>query len=295
MYLPPNCHTLDKVLEPQVRLGIQGFPGVGKTWAALTFPNPIVFNLDKGLGAHFGNKQIAEIPIYEDDYCKTIYPAYKNIGDKKSVIEIWFEKIAPKLEDDQTLIFDGGTGLQRIYHKWWESNPVLTKQGKVDDFAEWRLKINFIGSILEVAKTLKCNFVYICHEAEKKDKDGLYSGKIRPLLTGQFCDEIVSHFTDWFRAHATKKPVDFAQVKNETLKNFGCKSIIEFKSICDDFKNDTVYYWQTESDDICDCKASSLVDFPRYIPANYRAFLKYSKFGIALPEGISSDDVSLAK
>lgn len=295
MYIPENCLTLDKVSDPQIRLGIQGFPGSGKTWSALTFPNPIVFNLDKGLGAHFGREDVTEIPIYEDEYCKKIYPSYKGIADKKSVIEIWFNTIGPKLEEDQTLVFDGGTGLQRIYHKWYEANPTITKQGKVDDYGEWKLKINFFGSILEQAKTLKCNFVYICHEAEKKDKDGQYSGKIRPLLTGQFCDEIVSHYTDWFRMHAIKKPVDMLQVKDETLKNFGCKNISAFKAICDTFKNDTVYFWQTESDELVDCKASSLVDFPRYIPANYESFKKYTKLNISLPEGVDLSDVTLTK
>lgn len=293
MFIPNNCKTLDQVNEPQIRLGIQGFPGVGKTWAALTFPNPIVLNLDKGLGAHFGNKNIVEVPIGEDAYCKTIYPAYKSLGDKKTVLELWFNNIAPKLEEDQTLIFDGGTGLQRIYHKWWEANPALTKQGKVDDFAEWRLKINFLGTLFEQAKTFKCNFIFICHEAEKKDKDGLYSGKIRPLMTGQFADELVSHFTDWFRQHATKKPSDFTQVKNETLKNFGSINIDAFKKICDSFKNDTVYFWQVESDDLTDCKASSLIDFPRNIPATYSAFKAYSKINVTLPDGITIKDVTI--
>jgi len=294
MYIPDGCSTLDMVNEPQIRLGLQGFSGVGKTWAALTFPNPLVLNLDKGLGAHFGKKEIAEVPIYTDEYCRKLYPSYKTLGDKKTVLEIWFDKVAPKLQEDQTLIFDGGTGLQRIYHKWWEANPALTKQGKVDDYGEWKFKINFFGTLFEQVKSLKCNFVYICHEAEKKDKDGQYSGKIRPLLTGQFCDELVSHFTDWFRAHAIKKPVDFATVKNETLKNFGCANIEAFKVICNQFKNDTVYFWQTESDELCDCKASSLIDFPRFIPANYESYKKYTKFDTILPQGVTLKDVTLS-
>lgn len=294
MFIPPNCLTLDKIKEPQIRLGLQGFPGVGKTWAALTFPNPIVFNLDKGLGAHFGRKDVIEIPIYNEDYCKSIWPNYKTFSDKRYVIEKWFTELAPKLDDDQTLVFDGGTGLQRIYHKWWENNPALTKQGKVDDFAEWKLKINFLGTLFEQAKLLKCNFVYICHESEKKDKDGMYTGKIRPLMTGQFCDELVSHFTDWFRCHAKNKPIDFASVKSETLKEFGCKNIEAFKEVCNYSSNDTVYYWQTQSDELADCKASSLINFPRYIAANFETFRKYSKFITSLlPPTVTMSDLQI--
>lgn len=291
IYIPEGCNTLANVSEPQIRLGLQGFGGVGKTWAALTFKNPIVVNLDKGLGAHFGRPDVVEIPMGNVDYCKKLYPKYKGPESVRDVIDVFFDTVAPKLSEEQTLVFDGGTGLQHAYHKWYMANPVLTKMGKLDDFAEWRLKVVFLGDVFNRTKFLKCNFIYICHEAEKKDKDGSYSGKIRPLLTGQFCDELMSHFTDWFRCHALAKPK--ADVKPETLANFGLKNQAEFNSIANQFSNDCIYFWQTQSDDVCDCKASSLVNFPRYIPANSESFYKYKK-NITLPEGITKEDLSLS-
>ena len=58
-YIPKGAVSLNTItVKPQIRLGLQGYSGTGKTWAALTFPNPIVLNLDRGLGAHTGRSDV---------------------------------------------------------------------------------------------------------------------------------------------------------------------------------------------------------------------------------------------
>jgi len=274
MYIPPNSNNLSSIKDiPQIRLGIQGYPGTGKTWAALTFPNPLVLNLDRGLGAHVGRPDVHEIPFYSSEYCKTIKTPYLPT-DLKDVLHMWIDKEGKKLEPDQTLIVDGLTGIQNAYHKWYTVNQVYTKQGKVDDFAEWNLKKVFLSEFIEYFKYIKCHVVFIAHEADKKEKDGTYAGKVRPLLTGQFGDELVSHFTDWFRSHVADKPT--VEVPETKLKDFGMTKD-EYAKWCATFPRNTMYYWQTEGDSVFDGKCSSLINFPKFIPASFGVFSKYRR------------------
>lgn len=280
IYIPPSCYNLaESKTDQQIRLGIQGYGGTGKTYGIVTtFPNPIVLNIDRGLSAHQGNSNIIEVPIWNDDFCRTIVPSFKR-ENLKDFLLTWLEKNGPKLTPDQTLVVDGNTGIQNAYHKWFaaNSNMFLTKGGQVDGFAEWTVKKTYFGEIMEFFKTLKCGVAYLCHEIDQKDKNGpqgpSYSGKVRPLLTGAFGDEILTHFTDWFRQLARDK-VDPNTIPADQLKLWGMSSK-EFKEMQDSFSGNTIYYWQTESDSIFDAKRSSLVNCPRFIPADYRSFKKF--------------------
>jgi len=278
LYIPPGSRTLDKLTErPQIRLGIQGYGGTGKTWAALTFPNTIVLNLDRGLGAHVGRADVIELPFYDVNFCKTILPNYTPESLKDTILA-WLYKYGMQLKPHQTLVYDGNTTTQNAYHFWFEKNKhsFVTRNGQLNEFAEWSEKKSFYAELLELLKALPCHLIYICHEAEKKEKSGVYAGKVRPLLTGQVGDELLTHFTDWFRQLSADKPADFSSIDDTKLKLWGLTKK-EFKDFCDSFPRNTIYYWQTEGDEIFDGKCSSLVNFPRFIPANYESFNKYKR------------------
>lgn len=283
IYKPSNSRQLsDANAEQQIRLGIQGYPGTGKTWSALSFPNPVVINLDRGLGAHVGRQDVIEIPMYDTTFCKTLDNQY-NPSRLKDVLVKWLDVEGRQLTANQTLVIDGNTGVQNAYHKWFQVNQMLflTKSGTVNDFAEWTVKRTYFGEIMEALKTLRCNVVYLCHEVDQKDKNGVqgpsYSGKVRPLLTGSFGDELASHFTDWFRQHAQDKPVFNDTLREEDVRSKWGMSKLEYKAWVDKFPRNTIYYWQTESDNIFDAKASSLVNFPRFIPADFTSFAKFRR------------------
>lgn len=280
-YIPNHSRTLDKITQAQIRLGIQGYSGTGKTFAALTFPNPVVVNFDRGLGAHTGRSDVIEVPIYEAEFCKKIFPSFKE-ADLKDVALRWLTTEGMRLEPDQTLVWDGGTGTQNAYHKWYSANPVISmKSGKEDDFAEWRLKLIFMGDLMETFKKLKCHVVYISHETDKKEKNGEYLGRIRPLISGQFGDQLSSHFTDWFRQLVFDKPKKPEDVKDVTLREWGFKTITEYMNMCNTFPGNIIYAWQTEADTVCDgCKCSSLIGQPKYIPANYTSFKNLNRFPV---------------
>jgi len=270
IYIPPNCQRLsDTIQSPQIRLAIQGFGGTGKTHSALTFPNPIVLNLDRGLGAHAGREDVIEVPFYNGKFCK-------NQSEIKDKLLQWMETEAKKLTAEQTLVIDSNTQVQNAYHAWYNDNRMnfVTDKGKEDGFAEWKIKKQYFGELLESLKGLQCNVIYICHETEASI--GKHSGKLRPLLTGQFCDELLTYFTDFVRQQVTDKPKDGSVIEPEALRQWNMTRE-QFKDVCSEYPRGSIYYWQLESDSIFDGKCSSLVNYPRFIPANFEYFNKYRR------------------
>lgn len=282
IYTPPNCRKLSEdTAKQQVRLGIQGFPGTGKDWAALGtpdkkqegFPNCIVYNLDRGLSAHQGCEHILEIPVHS---------MYKKEDQKDKIVD-WLTNQGTKLTKDQTLVIDSLSSLEQVYHSWFKVNEmqlaVSRSSGKVNDFIEWQIKEQFFNEIHVLIKSLRCDVILLCHESERADKPttigqpGMYTGKIRPFLSGKFGDVIIREYTDWFRQHAFAKTAD---PKDTTLANFRMTKT-EFLAMQQTFVGDTIYAWQTKGDDLFNAKASSLVNPPTYIPATYQSFVKYQR------------------
>ena len=280
IFIPSNAVRLDTDMsKQQIRLGIQGFPNSGKTWAALTFPNPIVLNLDRGLGAHQGRSDVVEIPFYKQE-----------VGGKREEVKekliIWLDNVATKFTNEQTLIIDSCSAIEQGYHAWYRKNEAALaagEDGKFNKFIQWSLKESFFGEIFSTIKVLKCDVVFITHESEMRDRPsspgqlGQYSGKIRPLMTGKVTDTMCKDFTDWFRMLSCSKPTDFTKLDPIKTKHDWNMTVAEFKDMCDTYPRDTIYYWQLSGDDIFDAKVSSLVDFPKYLPANYNSFKQYMR------------------
>lgn len=273
IYIPPNCITLDKVSIQQIRLFLQGDGGTGKTWSGVGFPNPLILSTDRGAGAHTGRKDIAEAPFYNLDFVKTIDPK----GYVKVAVMTWLKNQATKLSSNQTLVVDNLTGLNTAFHLYEEDFPTYSSRtGKVDDFAVWANKVDYFGEVVAVLKSLKCHVVFIGHETPDRGKDGELNGKLRPLITGQFADQLKSHFTDYVRQLSAEKPKSIDELKPTTLEDWKMTKE-EFKAMIDSYPRKTIYYWQLDSDSLCNCKVSSLINYPRYLPANYTSFLKYMR------------------
>jgi len=281
IYIPPSCRPLSEdMAKQQIRLGIQGFPGSGKDWSILGtpdgrqkgFPNPIVLNLDRGLGAHSQCSTIYEVPLYK---------MYKRTEQKDKLIE-WLDREGTKLSENQTLVIDSLSSLEQIYHIWFKDNEsqlAVSSNGSYNNFVEWQLKDKWFNEIHNIIKGFKCDIVLLSHEAERADKPispgqpGLYTGKIRPILSGKFGDLIVREYTDWFRQMSSSKT---KEPKEDTLKSFRM-SKTEFVTMSDTFVGETIYFWVTKGTDTFDAKASSLVNPPTFIPATYESFCKYSR------------------
>lgn len=280
-YMPANTQSLELAPQPQIRLGIQGYGGTGKTTSGMSFTTGedasiIVGNIDKGLGAFAGRKDIVPLEFHDLDFCKKVNPNHTGPSDLKTTVLLWLTKEGPKLQPEQTLVWDGGTGTENAYHRFYNANKVYEgTSGKENQYAQWRLKIEFFTDLLECFQRLKCNVVYICHEADQKDPNGTYTGKIRPLLTGQMNDKLMNYFTDWFRARTIDK-YDLSKITDKDLALWGMTKE-EMAKMQDEYPRNTLYFWQTCSDSVFDGKCSSLVNYPDRIPSTYDYFKKYMR------------------
>jgi hypothetical protein len=275
LYKPIDSLTLaETTVDPQIRLGIQSPPGLGKTWAALTFPNPVVLNYNRGLGAHIGRSDVIEVPFYDRKFVDKIHPpdGQQTPPNKKDALLVWLHKEGSKLTSEQTLVLDSSTEIETAYHTQYKLNPVITKKGKEDDFAEWRLKIEYFGQVTDLLKSLKCHVVYITHETVERDKEGELTGGARPLLTGQSGDSLAGSFTDWFRQRAIKKPTKEEEALYTTKWGWNREWNDSTPK-----EHGSIYLWQTSSDSFFKCKSSSLLNPPMFVLANYNTFLKYRR------------------
>lgn len=232
MYKPEIAKSLLDIKQNQIRLALIGAPSTGKTWSSLTFPNPIIADFDNKLGAHRG-RDIMVLPFYDADFivkdCKLPKLHPMNPPNRRDAFLFWLQKEAPKLELTQTLIIDSFSNLEIAFDQQQALEPVMNQYGKVDKFAFWAHKKDYFVAVCNLLKSLKCNVVAIFHETLERNDEGDFTGKLKPVMTGSFKDQILGHFTDVFR-QVTK-----AQ-KNTEGKVIG-----------------TSYLWQCKSDNICNC------------------------------------------
>lgn len=264
MYTPPGAIAPTR---PTLRVAIQGEPGIGKTFSALTFPNPVVIDFDHKVPVREG---VLTIPFWDynfvDKYMKEQTPAKSDgrlmLGVKKGPPNVrdafrhWLETHASKFAPDQTLVLDSWTMLQNWFDTQTWLEPDFASRQKDSVFAFYRYKATYACAILDALKSCVCNVVVIFHEVEKKEKtnDGsmAFLGRTRPLMDGSFVAQLPGHFTDWYRMlaeveidPATRKPVAGASTK---------------------------YYWQLKPDNEAGCNTSYITSKQR-IPATYDALL----------------------
>lgn len=260
-YTPPNTITLDKKPFNQIRLGLQGYPKRGKTTSSLTFPGPVVADFDNNVdeanavAAGKTMSQITIVPFYSAEFCDKIANRIKPHfpSNKRDAFLRWLSSEGYKLEHDQTLIIDSWTMLQRAFDVQQSLTPTITKTGEEDVYAFWERKLEYSESVCDILQSLKCHVVVTIHETVERNAKGHITGKMRPLMSGQFRDKLSGQFTNYFRQHAIAKKDDKGNVIG------------------------TQYLWQIHPDDIADC-GTKLIGLPMFVPATYDVFVNPDKY-----------------
>lgn len=288
IYIPTNSIPLDKQdYNFQRRIGLQGLPKSGKTWSALGFSNPVVVSFDRGLLSHIGKKEIIEIPFYNEKFVDSVVSRvsthyndfYTGVSklrpcNRKDALTKWLYTEAVKLTKNQTLILDGLTGIDAAYHGEYWLEPAVDREGKLKPYEEYKRKKDYLTEIAMCIKALTCDIILICHESFDRNEKGDLNGMIRPLMSGQFLDQLQSHFTDWFRCITVEKPIE--EKKMDFMKAFRISNIPQFQEWMASTDTQTIYLWQTQSDQHAQC-GTSLVGAPKYILAHANSFEKYKQ------------------
>jgi len=264
LYTPRGAVAMDKYPSTPRRLCLIGLPGVGKTFAALTFPNPIVADLDnKLLGYRQSNpdSKFLAMPFWNMEFC-SVFCKCTNAGygkpnnpkyppNARDALKYWLLEEGPKLSKDTTFILDSWTSLQTAFDIQTNLPHEITfspTTGKEDGFAFWKKKKQYSKEIIESIKSLSCNVVVICHETYERNDNGNIIG-VKALMDGSYADELPSAFTDVYRQKILTKD-DALLLKLKQDGNVG-------------------YYWQTCKDSKFQIACKSIPNLPDYVPANY--------------------------
>jgi hypothetical protein len=267
---------LNKLPKQPIRLLLQGPPGEGKTWSALTFPNPIIRNFDNKLSGYqneFPDSKIRVVNFDENLVVKILCVSNMGFGKPnnpnkplniKDAARKWLEVFGKELTENDTLIEDSWTSLQNKFDIQMSMDheiPVSKKTGEKDGYYFWKMKMAYANELTDLYKTLKCNTVVICHEVQERNEDGFLTGKLKPLMQGGFADQMAGQFTDAYRQICLTK-----DMKKEYLDKYelslGRKIIGERE-----------YFWQTKSSGIFTA-CLSVKGLKDIVPATYESLIK---------------------
>lgn len=182
-----------------------GEPFTGKSTSAATFPNPMFIDLD-----HKAPRGVQTLPFWNAEFCDK-FKKRANINcppNKRDAVLNFLEKHLVELPKDCTLVLDSLTMLSAAFHHQTEeveTLPINPKTNKTDGFYLWKEKINYFNAVMELLKIHPGHVIVIAHEQKKRDETGDLTEVIKPVMTGAFCDLIMSHFTLVFRQTLRKK------------------------------------------------------------------------------------------
>lgn len=277
LYIPKDAYSMADCVNPgQIRLGVQGPPGGGKTYGALTAPNCIVADIDRGLKSHEGRSDIICVPFWDGAFCDRWEKraGIVNPPNRRNALIRWLEKEATKFSEEQTLVIDSNRQVEIAFHSQYNVEKTPAANGKYNSFEEWTKKIEYFQELGVLYKSLKCNVIYLVHEVPARNDENQIIG-LKPALTGSAGDTLASDFTDWFRAVCVAKPVTEMDKTNlKTKYGLEGKSLEEAMA---NSTNQTIYLWQTQGDMLFQAK-TTLVNQPKYVPANWSVFSKYKRF-----------------
>lgn len=138
---------------------LYGSPGVGKTTLALSAPDPVLIDFDRGISRiKAEHRRLAKAVITMNTYEEVL-------EDLKS----------PVIADCQTIVIDTGGSFVTFLQDWaMRSNPSVNKQknGAISLKGFGAVKSEFIRFTGMVRDVMNKNLIYIFHTEEKTDKDG---------------------------------------------------------------------------------------------------------------------------
>lgn len=153
MIATPESMTFD---NKKFSVLLYGSPGVGKTTLALSAPDPIIIDFDRGMSRV--KAQHRKTAIFCDTY-----------------EEVLSDLASPEIKDFQTIIVDTGGSFVSFLQDWaMRDNPAVNKQknGAISLKGFGAVKSEFVRFTNHVKDVLNKNIIYIFHSQEQTDKDG---------------------------------------------------------------------------------------------------------------------------
>lgn len=135
---------------------LYGSPGVGKTTLALSAPDPVLIDFDRGMSRVKAQHRKPAI------FCNTYEEVLQDIQ-------------SPDIKDFQTIVVDTGGSFISFLQDWaMRTNPAQNRQknGAISLKGFGAVKTEFTRFTNYVKDTLNKNLIYVFHSQEQSDKDG---------------------------------------------------------------------------------------------------------------------------
>ena len=135
---------------------LYGSPGVGKTTLALSAPDPVLIDFDRGMSRVKAQHRKPAI------FCDTYEEVLKDLE-------------SPAMKDFQTIVVDTGGSFITFLQDWaMRSDPKVNRQknGAISLKGFGAVKTEFVRFTNYVKDTLNKNLIYVFHSQEQSDKDG---------------------------------------------------------------------------------------------------------------------------
>lgn len=135
---------------------LYGSPGVGKTTLALSAPDPVLIDFDRGMSRVKSQHRKPAI------FCDTYEEVLKDLD-------------SPSMKDFQTVVVDTGGSFITFLQDWaMRSNPSVNRQknGAISLKGFGAVKTEFVRFTNYVKDALNKNLIYVFHSQEQSDKDG---------------------------------------------------------------------------------------------------------------------------
>lgn len=149
---PENMSFSDKKFS----VIIYGSPGIGKTTLALSAPDPVLIDFDRGMSRVRSQHRKPAI------FCTTYEDVLHDLE-------------SPEMKQFQTVVVDTGGSFVTYLQDWaMRTNPAQNRQknGAISLKGFGAVKQEFIRFTNYVKDTLNKNLIYVFHSTEQSDKDG---------------------------------------------------------------------------------------------------------------------------
>lgn len=153
MIVTPENMTFD---NKKFSMILYGSPGVGKTTLALSAPDPVLIDFDRGMSRVKAQHRKAAI------FCNTYEEVLNDIQ-------------SPEMANFQTIVVDTGGSFITFLQDWaMRSDPKVNRQknGAISLKGFGAVKQEFVRFTNYVKDTLDKNLIYVFHSQEQSDKDG---------------------------------------------------------------------------------------------------------------------------
>lgn len=153
MIVKPENMTFD---DKKFSMILYGSPGVGKTTLALSAPDPVLIDFDRGMSRVKAQHRKPAI------FCKTYEDVLKDLE-------------SPDMMEFQTVVVDTGGSFVTYLQDWaMRANPSVNRQknGALSLKGFGAVKQEFVRFTNYVKDTLNKNLIYVFHSQEQSDKDG---------------------------------------------------------------------------------------------------------------------------